>query len=460
METVKQLNDYIAKRAAETRISDAIPVELYSELGVKRGLRDEKGRGVLTGLTSISRIDSSTVEDGMRMPIEGRLYYRGYAIEDIIERYTRDGFGFEKATYLLLFGKEANEEELAEFLEIMSKVRNLPKNFTRDIIMKAPSQDIMNSMTRSILTLASYDKNALSVELENCIRQSLMLIATFPLLALYAYHAHNHYNNNKSMYIHRPKKNLSTAENILRLLRPNKQYTATEARVLDACLMLHMEHGGGNNSTFTTRVVTSSGSDTYSAIAAGMSSLKGPKHGGANIKVMQMIEDIKAHVKHPTDKAEVRAYLEKIVDKEAFDGKGLIYGMGHAVYSISDPREKALKRFVLMLCEEKHMEKELALYENIEELAPQIIAEKRHIYKGISPNVDFYSGFVYNMLGIPKELFTPLFAIARISGWSAHRLEELISDNRITRPAYMSVIEIDNTFDPNVTWQRLHKQED
>ena len=460
METVKQLNDYIAKRAAETRISDAIPVELYSELGVKRGLRDEKGRGVLTGLTSISRIDSSTVEDGMRIPIEGRLYYRGYAIEDIIERYTRDGFGFEKATYLLLFGKEANEEELAEFLEIMSKVRNLPKNFTRDIIMKAPSQDIMNSMTRSILTLASYDKNALSVELENCIRQSLMLIATFPLLALYAYHAHNHYNNNKSMYIHRPKKNLSTAENILRLLRPNKQYTATEARVLDACLMLHMEHGGGNNSTFTTRVVTSSGSDTYSAIAAGMSSLKGPKHGGANIKVMQMIEDIKAHVKHPADKAEVRAYLEKIVDKEAFDGKGLIYGMGHAVYSISDPREKALKKFVLMLCEEKGMQKELALYENIEELAPQIIAEKRHIYKGISPNVDFYSGFVYNMLGIPKELFTPLFAIARISGWSAHRLEELISDNRITRPAYMSVIEIDNTFDPNVTWQRLHKQED
>ncbi|MBQ0058988.1 MAG: citrate synthase, partial [Lachnospiraceae bacterium] len=311
-------------------------------------------------------------------------------------------------------------------------------------------QDIMNSMTRSILTLASYDPAGTQTDLDITIRQSLELIACFPMLAVYAYHAYNHYENYNSMYIHMPSKTCSTAENILRMLRPNKKYTPTEAKVLDACLMIHMEHGGGNNSTFTTRVVTSSGSDTYSSIAAGMSSLKGPRHGGANIKVIEMFDDIHAHVKDPYDEEAISAYLGKILDKEAFDKKGLIYGMGHAIYTVSDPRERVLKDFVLKLAAEKKMEKELALYENVEKLAPKLIAEKRHIYKGVNPNVDFYSGLVYKMLGIPKELFTPLFAIARISGWCAHRIEELVSNGKIIRPAYMSVINVNNTNDPNM----------
>ena len=326
-------------------------------------------------------------------------------------------------------------------VSILREARELPQNFTRDVIMKAPTKDIMNNMTRSILTLASYDKRASANTLEDNIRQAVQLIAEFPLLAVYGYHAYNHYENNGSMYIHRPDPALSTAENFLRLLRPDESYTELEAKVLDVALILHMEHGGGNNSTFTTRVVTSSGSDTYSAIAAAMSSLKGPKHGGANIKVMEMMQNIRENVSDWDDTEELRRYLEKILDKEAFDRKGLIYGMGHAVYSISDPRERVFKSYVEKLAAEKGREKDMRLYQSIEKLAPEIIAEKRHIYKGVSPNVDFYSGFVYDMLGIPQELYTPLFAVARIVGWSAHRIEELIDMDKIIRPAYLSVME-------------------
>ena len=334
-----------------------------------------------------------------------------------------------------------DEQQEMDFTENLVLSRNLPTNFTRDVIMKAPTKDIMNSMTRSILTLASYDIDAQDISVDNVIRQSMMLIAVFPMLAIYAYHAYNYDKKLESMYIHRPDPKLSTVENILLMLRPNQKFTTTEAKVLDAALMLHMEHGGGNNSTFTTRVVTSSGSDTYATIAAAMSSLKGPRHGGANLKVMDMMDELKASVQDWTDDDEVRAYLEKLVDKQAFDKKGLIYGMGHAVYSISDPRERIFKDFVTKLAVEKGAEKELALYNQIEKLAPQVIAQKRHIYKGVSPNVDFYSGFVYNMLGIPKELYTPLFAIARIAGWSAHRLEEIVEAGKIMRPAYISVME-------------------
>ena len=342
---------------------------------------------------------------------------------------------------MLLMGEMPSDEEYLEFRKMLSLCRTLPTNFTRDVIMKAPSADIMNSMTRSILTLSSYDKFAMDTSIANSLRQCIQLISEFPLLAVYGYNAYNHYVKNDSMFIHRPNPKLSTAENLLLLMRPDKKYTAVEAKVLDTALILHMEHGGGNNSTFTTRVVTSSGSDTYSTIAAAMSSLKGPKHGGANMKVMEMMEDISEHVKDRKDKEEIGAYLEKIVDKEAFDKKGLIYGMGHAIYSLSDPREVIFKQFVEKLAEEKGREDDLALYNAIEELAPEVIARKRKIYKGVSPNVDFYSGFVYDMLGIPKELYTPMFAIARVVGWSAHRIEELICADKIIRPAYKSVME-------------------
>ena len=450
MDHYKKMYQYALDKTAMTVQNDTIDNKLFTDLGVYRGLRDEKGKGVLTGLTSVSRIDAYKIENGQRIPTDGALYYRHYNIADLIDRYIDDGFGFENTAYLLLFGELPTEEQSAEFINILAKARDLPQNFTRDVIMKAPTQDIMNSMMRSILTLSSYDKNAARTDISNSITQSLNLIAVFPMLAVYAYHAFNHYENYGSMYIHRPSKTYSTAENILRMLRPNKTFTPTEAKVLDACLMLHMEHGGGNNSTFTTRVVTSSGSDTYSAIAAAMSSLKGPKHGGANIKVMEMFKDIRAHVNDPYDEEAIADYLGKILDGETFDRRGLIYGMGHAVYTISDPRERILKKFVLQLAEEKHLQKELAMYQNVEKLAPQLIAEKRHIYKGVNPNVDFYSGFVYKMLGIPEELYTPLFAIARIVGWSAHRLEELVGSGKIIRPAYMSVLNVNNSLDPNM----------
>lgn len=421
--------------------NDTISDELFKEYGVNRGLRDINGNGVLTGLTNISKIESFRQENRQKVPCDGKLWYRGYNVIDLVKSIPEDSFGFEKTAFLLLFGKLPTEEEEKEFSDLVAFGRELPTNFTRDVIMKAPGKDIMNTMTRSILTLASYDEHLNSNEVGNVIRQCLNLISVFPMLAVYGYHAYNHYENDGSMYIHRPGPELSTAENLLMMLRPDQKYTHLEAKVLDVALMLHMEHGGGNNSTFTTRVVTSSGSDTYSAIAAAMSSLKGPKHGGANIKVIEMMDDIRQHVRDYSDREEVGSYLGKILDGEAFDRKGLIYGMGHAVYSLSDPRERVFKSFVERLSVAKHREEDMMLYNNIEMLAPELIAKKRKIYKGVSPNVDFYSGFVYEMLGIPVELYTPIFAIARIVGWSAHRIEEIIGMSKIIRPAYKSVMQ-------------------
>ncbi len=421
--------------------NDYIVPSLYEDLGVKRGLRDQDGNGVLTGLTNISLITSSEIIDGKKVPCDGQLWYRGYRIEHLIHSIQSCGFGFEKIAYLLLMGKMPNKEEEKQFKELLAQDRKLPKNFTREIIMKAPTKDIMNTMTRAILTLASYDDKANDTSIDNVIRQSIQLISQLPLLAVYSYHAYNHYNNLQSMYIHMPDTSLSTAEVILQLLRPNQQYTRLEATVLDIALILHMEHGGGNNSTFTTCVVTSSGSDTYSTIAAAMSSLKGPKHGGANIKVMEMMEDIRQHVHDTSDRQEVSDYLKKILDGEAFDHKGLIYGMGHAVYSLSDPRERIFRLFVNELALEKGREEDLQLYYYVEKEAIRLITSNRKIYKGVSPNIDFFSGFVYEMLGIPKELYTAIFATARIVGWSAHRIEELIGAGKIIRPAYLSIME-------------------
>ncbi len=436
----------LANYAAEKRMmcieNDTISDSLFQEYGVNRGLRDVNGKGVLTGLTRISKIVSfKEDENGKTIPCDGELWYRGYNVKTLIGSIGKGEFGFEKAAYLLMFGSMPSEQELAEFCKVLGESRTLPTNFTRDVIMKAPSKDIMNSMTRSILTLAAYDKQTSVGTIENNIRQCMQLVANFPMLAVYGYHAYNHYENDSSMYIHRPDPKLSTAENFLLMLRPDMKYTQLEAQVLDVALMLHMEHGGGNNSTFTTRVVTSAGTDTYSAIAAAMSSLKGPKHGGANIKVMEMMNDIREHVHDWADRDEVEAYLTRMLDGEVFDHKGLIYGMGHAVYSLSDPRECIFKSYVEHLAVAKNRQEDMMLYKTIEELAGELIAKKRHIFKGVSPNVDFYSGFVYQMLGIPMELYTPLFAIARIAGWSAHRLEEIVGMNKIIRPAYKSVME-------------------
>lgn len=431
------LNEY----AQLCRDADHLEPEMFDKYEVQRGLRDKNGNGVVTGLTNISRIEAFKMVDGVKTPCEGKLWYRGYDCIELVKGFQGRCTGFEEASYLLLFGELPNEKQLKEFREILAANRTLPTNFTRDVIMKAPSNDIMNSLTRSVLTLASYDRHVSDTSIENVLRQSMSLIGVFPMLAVYGYHAYNHYQNDESMYIHRPSKKLSTAENLLMMLRPDKEYTALEARVLDTALVLHMEHGGGNNSTFTTRVVTSSGSDTYSVIAAALSSLKGPKHGGANIKVVEMMHDIQSHISDWEDEDAVRAYLKQILNKEAFDRKGLIYGMGHAVYSLSDPRAQVFKGFVHMLATAKGREKDFALYSMIERMAPEVIAEKARIYKGVSANVDFYSGFVYSMLEIPLEMFTPIFAIARIVGWSAHRLEELINMDKIIRPAYKSVMQ-------------------
>lgn len=438
---MKRNETYLLEQAALCREADKIDLSLFDEYGVMRGLRDKNGNGVLTGLTNICRIESFRMVDGVKTPCEGKLWYRGYDCIELVNGFRGKRFGFEEVAYLLLFGNLPTEQELKIFGEELASCRTLPTNFTRDVIMKAPSSDIMNSLTRSVLTLASYDKNCADTSLENVLGQSLGLISVFPMLAVYAYHAYNHYENDDSMYIHRPQKKLSTAENILQMLRPDKKYTELEARVLDIALVLHMEHGGGNNSTFTTRVTTSSGSDTYSVIAAALSSLKGPKHGGANIKVVEMMRDIEANVSNWEDEDAVRAYLKKILNKEAFDKKGLIYGMGHAVYSLSDPRAQVFKGFVKQLATAKGREKDFALYSMIERIAPEVISEKARIYKGVSANVDFYSGFVYSMLEIPLELYTPIFAIARIVGWSAHRIEELINMDKIIRPAYKSVMQ-------------------
>lgn len=431
----------IEELALKCEKNNAIEKELYTKYEVKRGLRDLNGKGVLAGLTNISDVCASKIVDGISVPCEGNLYYRGYNIKDLVKGFLDAKHpGYEETAYLLLFGELPNKEELAHFQEMMADRRMLPPNFVRDVIMKAPGRDIMNALSRSVLTLYSYDNNPDDISLPNVLRQCLNLISEFPLLSVYGYQAYSHYVRGKSLYIHNPKKELSTAENILRMLRPDKKYTDLEAKILDLALILHMEHGGGNNSTFTTHVVSSSGTDTYSAIAAALGSLKGPKHGGANIKVIQMFQDMKKEVRDWEDEEEVRAYLKHLLHKEAFDRRGLIYGMGHAIYSVSDPRAEVLKGFVESLAKEKGRMKDYRLYSMVEWMAPQVIAEERRIYKGVSANVDFYSGFVYSMLDLPLELYTPMFAVARIVGWSAHRMEELINTDKIIRPAYKNVL--------------------
>ena len=412
--------------------------ELYDNYRVNRGLRDLNGNGVLTGLTEISEVNGRDPEG---KPIPGELYYRGYNVKDLVKGFLSEHrYGFEEITYLLLFGILPDQTQLKDFEKLLGSYRSLPNSFVRDIIMKAPSTNIMNSMARSVLTLYAYDNNPDDTSLANVLRQSIQLIAMFPQLALHSYQAYDYYRRDSaSFFIHDPLPSLSTAENILYMLRPDGAYTATEARVLDMALVLHAEHGGGNNSTFTTHVVTSTGTDSYSAIASALGSLKGPKHGGANIKVTHMFEEIKQNVKDWSDEGEITAYVNRILNKDAFDHTGLIYGIGHAIYSKSDPRAEIFRKFVQALAREKNLEQEYFLYETVERAAPELISGQRKMYKGVSANVDFYSGFVYQMLGIPEELFTPIFAIARISGWCAHRIEELINGNRIIRPAYKAV---------------------
>ena len=419
-----------------------IDPKLYSKYKVFRGLRDLEGKGVLTGLTEISEVYAKKEVDGKLIPCHGQLFYRGINIEDLVTGFIKeDRFGFEETAYLLLLGELPNKEQLEEFSEILASYRSLPTSFVRDIIMKAPSFDMMNTLARSVLTLYSYDENPNDISISNVLRQSLQLISIFPLLSVYGYQAYNHYHNEESLIIHTPNTTLSTAENILYMLRPESKYSKLEARILDLALVLHAEHGGGNNSSFTTHVVSSSGTDTYSVIAAALGSLKGPKHGGANIKVMQMFKDMKENVHDWEDEEEIAMYLNALLNKEAFDKSGLIYGIGHAIYSVSDPRAKVFKAFVKKLSEEKGLTKEYNLYETVERLAPKVIAKNRKTYKGVSANIDFYSGFVYSMLGLPEELYTPIFAMARIVGWSAHRIEELINADKIIRPAYMNVLE-------------------
>ncbi|MCM1136936.1 MAG: citrate/2-methylcitrate synthase [Clostridium sp.] len=430
----------IVRLAKLSEQADIIDSELFTKYDVKRGLRDLNGKGVLAGLTNVSDVHAKEVVDGVEVPVHGQLFYRGYNIKDLVNGFTNENrFGFEEITYLLLFDRLPDAGELENFCALLSKYRSLPTSFVRDIIMKAPSGDMMNTLARSVLTLYSYDERADDVSLPNVLRQCLQLISMFPLLSIYGYQAYCHYHDGKSLFIHQPDPELSTAENILRILRPDSSYTPLEARLLDVALVLHMEHGGGNNSTFTTHVVTSSLTDTYSVIAAAIGSLKGPRHGGANIKVVQMFEEMKQEVKDWADEEEVGNYLRRLLHKEAFDHAGLIYGVGHAIYSKSDPRAVIFKTFVEKLSVEKGLEKEFALYSLVERLAPEIIANERQMYKGVSINVDFYSGFVYHMLGLPMELYTPIFAIARISGWSAHRMEELANNGKIIRPAYKPI---------------------
>ncbi len=432
----------IVRLAEMSRKAGVIDTELFTKYDVKRGLRDLNGKGVLAGLTNISDVRATKIVDGKSVPAEGRLFYRGYEVKDLIDGFSRDNrFGFEEVTYLLLFDKLPNTQELEDFEKLLIFYRSLPTSFVRDIIMKAPSKDMMNTLARSILTLYSYDDAADDVSLPNVLRQCLQLISLCPLLSIYGYQAYSHYHDGQSFFIHQPLSEGSMAENILHILRPDSRYTPLEAKLLDICMILHMEHGGGNNSTFTTHVVSSSLTDTYSVMAAAIGSLKGPRHGGANIKVIQMFEDMKKEVKDWADEEEVSRYLDRLLNKDAFDKAGLIYGVGHAVYSISDPRAVVLKKFVEKLSEEKGLHKEFELYNLVERLAPKIIAGERKMYKGVSVNVDFYSGFVYKMLGLPMELYTPIFAIARMSGWAAHRLEELANNGKIIRPAYKSICE-------------------
>lgn len=421
---------------------DQIDPNLYTKNDVKRGLRDLNGKGVVAGLTEISEVCSSCVIDGQTVPCDGKLYYRGVDVEDIVRGYIHDDrFGFEEVVYLLLFGYLPNKDELSDFNKLLGSYRSLPTSFVRDVILKAPSPDMMNALARSVLMLYSYDENADDISIPNVLRQCLQLIALFPQLSVYGYQASSYYHDGQSLIIHAPDPNLSTAENILHMLRPDSKYTHLEAKLLDMSLVLHAEHGGGNNSSFTTHVVTSSGTDTYSAISAALGSLKGPKHGGANIKVVRMFEDMKRNIKDYSDEKAICDYLRALLHKQAFDRAGLIYGMGHAVYSLSDPRARVFKKFVEKLAYEKGRMDEFQLYSSVERLAPLIISEERKIYKGVSANVDFYSGFVYSMLDLPPQLFTPIFAIARIAGWSAHRIEELVNQSKIIRPTYKAIHE-------------------
>lgn len=412
--------------------------DLYYKYDVKRGLRDRQGKGVLTGLTEIGEVKSYTIDDGEMIPCEGKLYYHGIDIEQLVDGFLKDGrFGFEETTYLLLFGELPSKEQLERFCGLLSDYRTLPTSFVRDIIMKAPSQDMMNTLARSVLTLYSYDENPDDTSVPNVLRQCLQLIALFPLLSVYGYQACNHYLNGDSLFIHTPPKELSTAETILYTLRADKNYTPLEAKILDTALVVHAEHGGGNNSTFTTHVVSSSGTDTYSTIAASLGSLKGPRHGGANKKVVQMFADMKEKISDWTSEEQVKNYLQGILNKTEFDHSGLIYGIGHAVYTISDPRTTILKKMIRPLAEEKGRVEELELYKMVERIAPELLKDKRN--RAVSANVDFYSGLIYSMLGLPIELFTPIFAIARISGWSAHRVEDILNAGKIIRPAYKNV---------------------
>ena len=435
-----EITPEIRRLADLSREAGMIDSELFTRYEVKRGLRDLNGKGVLTGLTNISDVRATEIVNGETVPAHGRLFYRGYDVKDLVSGFTSENrFGFEEVAYLLLFDRLPTADELENFKGLLAGYRSLPTSFVRDIIMKAPSPDMMNALARSVLTLYSYDDRADDTSLPNVLRQSLQLISLFPLLSIYGYQAYNHYHSGNSLYIHQPQPGLSTAENILYTLRPDKRYTPLEARLLDMALVLHMEHGGGNNSSFTTHVVTSSLTDTYSVIAAAIGSLKGPRHGGANIKVVRMFEDMKEHVRDWKDDDEIAAYLRKLLYKEAFDQSGLIYGVGHAIYSKSDPRACILREYVGQLATEKNMQDEYGLYSAVERLAPVVISAERQMYKGVSINVDFYSGFVYNMLGLPVELFTPMFAIARIVGWSTHRLEELANNGKIIRPAYKAI---------------------
>ena len=437
-----KVTPYIEKLAAASCERNNIRPEMYTEHAVKRGLRDLDGKGVVTGLTEISSVISRrTLPDGTEIPCEGELRYRGVDIKELVRGTAcKNHYGFEETVYLLLFSKLPTADELCEFRSTLADMRTLPPSFVRDMILKAPAKDMMNILSRSVLALYSYDDNPDDISIPNVLRQCLFLISVFPLVSVYSYHSYQHYHNDQSLFIHRPCPELSTAENILHLLREDSNYSELEARILDLALILHAEHGGGNNSTFTTHVVTSSGTDTYSAISAALGSLKGPRHGGANIKVTHMFDDMMANT-NVKDEGSIKDYLAKLLDREAFDKAGLIYGMGHAVYSKSDPRADVLREYAKDLSVEKGCYDEFALYEAVERLAPEIIAEKRKIYKGVSPNVDFYSGLIYRMLGLPDELYTPLFAIARIAGWSAHRIEEIQLNGKIIRPASITVKE-------------------
>ncbi len=440
MKDYSAITPYIKRLAQLSCDSNGITPDMYTEHQVNRGLRDMNGKGVVTGLTEVSNIVAKKIdENGNAVPCHGELYYRGVDVHDLVDGFMKDNrFGFEETVYLLLFSKLPNKAELEEFKQTLADYRSLPTSFVRDMILKAPGKDMMNILSRCVLALYAYDNSPDDISIANVLRQCLQLIAVFPLLSVYSYQSYQHYHQDKSLFIHLPKPALSTAENLLHLLREDSVYTPLEAKLLDLALVLHAEHGGGNNSTFTTHVVTSSGTDTYSAIAAALGSLKGPRHGGANIKVVQMFDDMKANI-DTTDREAVKGYLTRLLDKDAFDKAGLIYGMGHAVYSLSDPRAEILMGFAKALSVEKGREDEYTLYETVAELAPALIAEKRKMYKGVSPNVDFFSGMIYRMLDLPLELYTPIFAVARIAGWSAHRIEEIQNAGKIIRPAYINV---------------------